>query len=63
MDDNKAHHLPRAERRRVQELLDHTEVDTQDDRSAADGPSDMTDSAPPLSNEQEETAIIEGRRE
>ncbi len=63
MGGNEAHDLPRAERRRIQELLDHTEVAPQDDRSAANGLSDMTDSAPLSIGEQEEAAIIEGLRE
>lgn len=63
MDYNKAHDLLRAERLRVQELLDHTEVDAQDDRSATNEQGDMSDSAPPLIAEQEEAAIMEGLRE
>lgn len=57
MDDDSAWALLRAERRRVQSLLQDTMRAESDDRSAEDQDGDMSDSAQPLSAEGVDTAI------
>jgi DnaK suppressor protein len=57
MDQQEARDLLAAERARVQRLLDETLAAAGDDRSAADEPGDMTDSAEPLETEQADDAV------
>ena len=57
MDDDDARKLLRAERTRVQQLLDATVTAGRDDRSAANEPGDMTDSAEPLTTEETDDAV------
>ena len=57
MDDNEARELLRAERSRVQQLLDDLVAVGRDDRTAANEPGDMTDSAEPLTTELTDDAV------
>jgi DnaK suppressor protein len=63
MDDDDARKLLRAERTRVQQLLDATVTAGQDDRTAANEPGDMTDSAEPLTTEETDDAVAVGLNE
>ena len=60
MDDEEARELLRAERSRVQALLDQARAAGRDDRTAADEPGDMTDPAPSLVAEQVDDAVAAG---
>jgi len=57
MEDAEARELLRAERTRVQQLLDDLSAQGQDDRSAANEPGDMADSAEPLTAEGTDDAV------
>jgi DnaK suppressor protein len=57
MDDDEARELLAAERARVQQVLDDAIAAGRDDRTAANEPGDMTDSAEPLTTEQTDDAI------
>jgi DnaK suppressor protein len=59
MDDDEARELLRAERSRVRQLLDETVAAAVADRTAANEPGDMTDSAEPLTTEQTDDAVEE----
>ncbi|MGC1420673.1 MAG: hypothetical protein WA786_11225 [Acidimicrobiales bacterium] len=63
METQRAHELLHDELERVRALLVRADGDAQDDRSGANEPGDMSDSAEPLVAEQEEAAIIAGLRE
>jgi RNA polymerase-binding transcription factor len=63
MDDDQARVLLRAERERVQQLLDSTARSSRDDRVAASDEGDMTEPAEPLVSEQVDDAIVVGLRE
>ena len=57
MDDTKARALVKAEKARVQALLDSTTAAGEENRSAADEPGDWTDSAEPLTDEEADDAV------
>jgi len=57
MDDDEARELLGVERSRVQRLLDEALTAGLDDRTAADEPGDMADSAEPLTTEQTDDAV------
>jgi len=63
MDEDEARELLRAERDRVERLLDDAVRSGLDNRSAAGEPGDMTDSAEPLTSEQTNDAITAALRE
>ena len=63
MEDSRARSLLRAERVRVQGLLDEAETTRQDDRMAANEPGDMNDSAEPLTAEAMEDSVAAGLRD
>jgi DnaK suppressor protein len=64
VDDDEARSLLQAERRRVEELLEHTLQSARDDRDAAnDDSGDFTDPAPGLNSELVDDAIVESLRE
>jgi DnaK suppressor protein len=63
MDTDEARQLLRAERARVRQLLDETDADASDDRSAANDPGDMADSAEPLTAEEADDAVGASLRE
>jgi DnaK suppressor protein len=63
MDEERARSLLRAERSRVEELLDLTAGAGQDDRSAANEPGDLTDPAERLTAEQADDAIAASLQE
>ena len=62
MDDAHARELLRAERARVRQLLDGMVAASKDDRTAANEPGDMSDSAAPLTSEETDDAVVEGLR-
>jgi DnaK suppressor protein len=57
MDEGEARELLHAERDRVQRLLEEMAGVSGDDRSAADEPGDMTDSAEPLTRQEDDDAV------
>ena len=59
MDDGEARELLHAERERVQQLLAEMTAVAGDDRSASDEPGDMTDSAEPLTRQEDDDAVAE----
>jgi DnaK suppressor protein len=63
MDDQRARALLAAERVRVEGLLKDLAGEADDDRSAANEPGDMTDSAEPLTTQGFDDAVAEGLRE
>jgi DnaK suppressor protein len=63
MDDDRARALLRAERLRVETLLDETVAAGEDDRSAADEPGDLTDPAEPLTDQEADDAVVAGLRD
>ncbi len=63
MDDAEARQLLGAERARVEQLLADISGGGADDRSAANEPGDMTDSAEPLTAEAADDAIATSLRE
>jgi DnaK suppressor protein len=62
MDDEEARELLLAERTRVQQVLDETVAEGQEDRSAANEPGDMADSAEPLTSQEADEAVAEAMR-
>jgi len=62
MKEAEARELLRAERVRVRQLLEGTVTAAQDDRTAANEPGDMTDSAAPLTTEETDDAVAESLR-
>jgi DnaK suppressor protein len=63
MESGKARSLLKAERARLQELLDDAATTRQEDRIAANEPGDMSDSAEPLTAEGMDDSIAVGLRE
>ena len=63
MNDDQAKALLRAERERVEQLVDATTGASHDDRNAALDDGDLTDPAEPLIGEQVDDAIAEGLRD
>lgn len=63
MDDQKARELLHSERLSLQELLHQTTADRLAERAGANEHGDMSDSAEPLTAEQEEDAISAGLRD
>jgi len=63
VDDDEAQNLLRAERRRVEELLDATLRSARDDRDAANDEGDFTDPASGLNSEQVDDAIVASLRD
>lgn len=63
MDDSEARELLTVERDRVQRLLDETATLARADRSAADEPGDMSDSAAPLTTQEGDDAVAAGLRQ
>ena len=63
MDDDEARGLLRAERERVQQLIEHTATASSEDRAAANDEGDMTDPAEPLVSEQVDDAVLAGLRD
>jgi DnaK suppressor protein len=63
MEDQEARRLLGEERARLQQLLDETSAARLNDRSAANEPGDMTDSAEPLTTEQNDDAVTATLRE
>lgn len=57
MDTDKARELLASDRRRTQQRLDDLNAARQADRTAADQPGDMFDSAEPLTTEQGDDAV------
>ena len=57
MNEDRARELLAAELERVNELLAHTSADAAAERTGANEPGDMNDSAEPLIAEQESAAI------
>ncbi len=62
MDHDEARELVATERGRVQQLLDDVVAAGRDDRTAANEPGDMTDSAEPLTTEQNDDAVASALR-
>jgi DnaK suppressor protein len=62
MNNDEARELLRAERSRLQELLDDTSAAAHDDRVAAADPGDMTDPAEPLIAEGVDDAVVASLR-
>ena len=60
MNDEQAKELLRAERARVESLLDAVKGDGQSDRSAANEQGDMSDSSETLVSEGTDDAVAEG---
>ena len=58
MDDDTARELLRQERIRTQELLTDATQEGKDDRSAANEPGDMFDSAEPLGKEGADDSVV-----
>ena len=63
MDDDEARELLTAERTRLERLLRDAIGSGRDDRSAANEPGDMTDSAEPLTTQQTDDAVAAGLRD
>jgi DnaK suppressor protein len=63
MDDDEARQLLLAERARIERLLGDMTASGTDDRSSANEPGDMTDSAEPLTSEQADDAVAASLRE
>jgi len=63
MDTTKARQLLTAERLRVERLLADVVDEGADDRTAADAPGDMFDSAEPLTREGTDAAVADELRE
>jgi DnaK suppressor protein len=63
MDDSEAQELLAVERDRVQRLLDETTSSALADRSAADEPGDMSDSAAPLTTQEGDDAVAAALRQ
>jgi DnaK suppressor protein len=63
MDDDQAKALLRAERDRVEQLIEATTRASRDDRVAASDEGDMTEPAEPLVSEQVDDAIVVGLRD
>jgi RNA polymerase-binding transcription factor len=63
MEDAQARELLRAERVRVRQLLDGMVAATGEDRTAANEPGDMSDSAAPLTSEETDDAVAGALRE
>jgi len=63
MDTTKARQLLAAERLRVERLLAEVVEEGADDRTAADAPGDMFDSAEPLTREGTDAAVAAELRE
>lgn len=63
MDTTKARQLLAAERLRVERLLAEVVEEGADDRTAADAPGDMFDSAEPLTREGTDAAVADELRE
>ena len=63
MDDQRARALLDAERVRVEGLLEDLAGEGEDDRSAADEPGDLTDSAEPLTTQGLDDAVAAGLRD
>ncbi len=57
MDDDRAAALLASERRRVEGLLSDLETEGVDDRTAANAPGDMFDSAEPLTEEGTDASV------
>lgn len=57
MDDDRARELLASERRRVEGLLADLRTAGEDDRSAANAPGDMFDSAQPLTEEGTDASV------
>ena len=62
MNDDEARELLRAERARVERLLGETTASSEEDRSAANEPGDMNDSAQPLTGKQTDDAVAASLR-
>ena len=62
MEEARARELLRAERVRVRHLLRGVVAATADDRTAANEPGDMSDSAEPLTAEETDDAVAEALR-
>ena len=60
MDDETARELLRVERIRTQQRLDEVTREGADDRSAANEPGDMFDSAEPLAKEGADDSVLAG---
>ena len=63
MEADEARELLRAERDRVEQLLDATVAAGRDDRDAANDDGDRADPAEPLVSEQVDDAIVAGLRD
>jgi DnaK suppressor protein len=63
MDDAEARELLRGERARLERLLRDTTASGGENRTSANEPGDMTDSAEPLTSEQAADAVAAGLRE
>ena len=63
MDEEHARALLKAERSRVETLLDETAADARDDRGAANESGDLTDPAERLTAEAGDDAVVAGLRE
>jgi DnaK suppressor protein len=63
MNNERGRVLLLAERSRVEQLLDETEVAGREDRAAANEPGDLTDPAEPLTAEEADDAVAVALRE
>jgi DnaK suppressor protein len=63
MNEERARALLRAERTRVEQLLEETAAAGRDDRAGANESGDFTDPAQPLTAEEVDDAIADGLRE
>ena len=63
MKEDRARELLRAERTRVEGLLEQTTAAGQDDRAAANEDGDFTDPAQPLTSKETDDAIAAGLQE
>jgi DnaK suppressor protein len=63
MDDDEARELLRAERARVERLLDEAVAARRQNRDAANEPGDMADPAEPLTSEEVDDAIAAALRD
>jgi DnaK suppressor protein len=63
MDDQRARALLDAERVRVEGLLEDLAGEAEGDRSAADEPGDLTDTAEPLTSQGLDDAVAAGLRD
>jgi len=63
MEEQRARALLRAERARVNELLEQTDAAGREDRAAANETGDLADPAQPLTGEEADDAVSAGLRE